>query len=107
MLGDPQEALDLSQEVFLRVFRTLHHFRGDATLRTWIYRIAVNASIDLKRRVVEKGLTLVPVRVYLSRKGKVKLELAVARGKKLYDKRADIKSRDMKRDSDREIHGGD
>ena len=62
--------------------------------------------LRLKRRVVEKGLTLIPLRVYL-KKGRVKLELAVARGKKLYDKRADIKDRDMKRDSDREIHGRD
>jgi RNA polymerase sigma-70 factor (ECF subfamily) len=42
LLGDAQEALDLSQEVFLRVFRTLPTFRGQSTLRTWIYRITVN-----------------------------------------------------------------
>ena len=60
----------------------------------------------LKRRVVEKGLTLIPVRVYL-KKGRVKLELAVAKGKKLYDKRADIRDRDMRRDSDREMHSRD
>ncbi|HMD33326.1 MAG TPA: sigma factor, partial [Vicinamibacterales bacterium] len=38
LLGDPEEALDLSQEVFLRVFRTIHRFRGHSSLRTWIYR---------------------------------------------------------------------
>jgi RNA polymerase sigma-70 factor (ECF subfamily) len=42
LLGDRDEALDLSQEVFLRVFRTLSGFRGQSALRTWIYRIAVN-----------------------------------------------------------------
>ena len=42
LLGDHNEALDLSQEVFLRVFRTIHGFRGQSALRTWIYRIAVN-----------------------------------------------------------------
>jgi RNA polymerase sigma-70 factor (ECF subfamily) len=42
LLGDRDEALDLSQEVFLRVFRTLSRFRGQSALRTWIYRIAVN-----------------------------------------------------------------
>jgi RNA polymerase sigma-70 factor (ECF subfamily) len=42
LLGDAQEALDLSQEVFLRVFRTLPTFRGQSALRTWIYRITVN-----------------------------------------------------------------
>jgi RNA polymerase sigma-70 factor (ECF subfamily) len=42
LLGDREEALDLSQEVFLRVFRTLHRFRGHSSLRTWIFRIVVN-----------------------------------------------------------------
>ena len=42
LLGDPDEALDVSQEVFLRVFRTLSRFRGQSALRTWIYRIVVN-----------------------------------------------------------------
>ena len=42
LLSDRDEALDLSQEVFLRVFRTIHRFRGQSSLRTWIHRIAVN-----------------------------------------------------------------
>jgi RNA polymerase sigma-70 factor (ECF subfamily) len=42
LLGDHDEAQDLSQEVFLRVFRTIHRFRGRSSLRTWIYRIAIN-----------------------------------------------------------------
>jgi len=42
LLGDRDEALDLSQEVFLRVFRTLSQFRGQSGLRTWVYRITVN-----------------------------------------------------------------
>lgn len=42
LLGDREEALDISQEVFLRVFRTLHRFRGQSSLRTWIFRIVVN-----------------------------------------------------------------
>jgi RNA polymerase sigma-70 factor (ECF subfamily) len=49
LLGDQQEALDLSQEVFLRVFRTLHQFRGQSTLRTWIYRIVVNQASNRQR----------------------------------------------------------
>jgi RNA polymerase sigma-70 factor, ECF subfamily len=42
LLGDREEALDVSQEVFLRVFRTLHQFRAQSSLRTWIFRIVVN-----------------------------------------------------------------
>lgn len=49
LLGDRDEALDLSQEVFLRVFRTIHRFRGQSSLRTWIYRIAVNQARNRQR----------------------------------------------------------
>jgi RNA polymerase sigma-70 factor, ECF subfamily len=49
LLGDHNEALDLSQEVFLRVFRTIHGFRGQSSLRTWIYRIVVNQSRNRQR----------------------------------------------------------
>jgi len=49
LLGDQQEAMDLSQEVFLRVFRTLAQFRGQSTLRTWIYRIVVNQASNRQR----------------------------------------------------------
>jgi RNA polymerase sigma-70 factor (ECF subfamily) len=41
---DPEEARDLTQETFLQAFRHLSNFRGDADLRTWLYRIAVNQS---------------------------------------------------------------
>jgi RNA polymerase sigma-70 factor, ECF subfamily len=49
LLGHHDEALDLSQEVFLRVFRTIHTFRGQSSLRTWIYRIVVNQSRNRQR----------------------------------------------------------
>lgn len=49
LLGEPQEALDLCQEVFLRVFRTLPQFRGHSSLRTWIYRIALNQASNRRR----------------------------------------------------------
>ena len=49
LLGDRDEALDVSQEVFLKVFRTIHRFRGQSTLRTWIYRIAVNQARNRHR----------------------------------------------------------
>lgn len=50
----------------------------------------------------EKGLTLVPLRVYF--KGSlVKVEIGLARGKKLYDKRQDIVKRDIKRESERDF----
>jgi len=55
----------------------------------------------LERRSKLAGLTLVPLRLYLQ-KGRVKVEMGVARGKKLYDKREAIKKRDLDRESRRE-----
>lgn len=49
LLADHDEALDLSQEVFLRVFRTIHRFRGQSALRTWIYRIVINQAHNRMR----------------------------------------------------------
>lgn len=49
LLGSREEALDLSQEVFLRVFRTLATFRGQSSLRTWIYRIVINQARNRQR----------------------------------------------------------
>lgn len=56
--------------------------------------------MKLWNSVRQKGLTIIPVEVYL-RNGKAKIDIAVARGKKLYDKRRDIAERDMKRDLER------
>jgi RNA polymerase sigma-70 factor (ECF subfamily) len=42
LLGDGEEARDVSQDVFLQVYRTLGRFQGRSTLKTWIYRIVVN-----------------------------------------------------------------
>jgi SsrA-binding protein len=56
----------------------------------------------LKRLIDEKGLTLVPLKFYLKR-GIVKCELGIAKGKKLFDKRDDIRKRDQKRELEREF----
>ena len=55
----------------------------------------------LEGKVNEKGMALVPISMYFAVNGLVKLELAVARGKKLYDKRESIAKRDAQRDIDR------
>jgi RNA polymerase sigma-70 factor (ECF subfamily) len=49
LLGTREEALDLSQEVFLRVFRTMGTFRGQSSLKTWIYRIVINQARNRQR----------------------------------------------------------
>ena len=51
-----------------------------------------------------KGNTIVPIKLFVS-KGKIKIEIALSRGKKNYDKRETIKSRDINRDTERAING--
>lgn len=56
---------------------------------------------ELERAVRQKGVTIVPLRVYL-KEGRAKLEIALARGKKLYDKRESIARRDAEREMERD-----
>jgi RNA polymerase sigma-70 factor (ECF subfamily) len=49
LLGDPSEAADVVQEVFLKVFRNIGSFRGQSSLKTWIYRITVNEAHNARR----------------------------------------------------------
>jgi SsrA-binding protein len=55
----------------------------------------------LERKSKEKGLTIIPYRLYFSDTGYAKCEIVVAKGKKAYDKRESIKERDIQRDVDR------
>ncbi len=57
----------------------------------------------INQKLMQDGLTLIPIQVYLNPKGRLKMEIAIARGKKLYDKREDIAKRDAKRNIDRQI----
>jgi SsrA-binding protein len=58
---------------------------------------------ELMGRAKAKGQTIVPLRLYLTSKGRAKLELGLARGKNLFDRRRDIADRDAKRDVAREM----
>ncbi len=54
-----------------------------------------------EKKVKEKGLTIIPYRLYISDRGFAKVEIALAQGKKTFDKRHSIKQKDLKRDMDR------
>jgi len=56
----------------------------------------------LLSKIKEKGLTLIPLRLYF-KNGKVKVELGLAKGKKVFDKREDIKKRDFSREQERKV----
>ncbi|KEO74922.1 SsrA-binding protein [Anditalea andensis] len=55
----------------------------------------------LSRKFEEKGLSIIPVRIFINDRGLAKMEIALGKGKKLHDKRQDIKNKDAKRDLDR------
>ena len=52
-------------------------------------------------KIKKKGNSIIPIRLFINTKGKAKLEIALAKGKKIYDKRESIKEKDQKRDMDR------
>ena len=55
----------------------------------------------IQKKMKDVGLTIVPLKIFLSSRGFAKIEIAVAKGKKLHDKRDSIKSKDVKRDMER------
>ena len=61
-----------------------------------------NEILKLQGKITEKGYTLVPLQVYFN-KSLVKVEVGLARGKKLYDKRQDIAKKDMRREAERDF----
>jgi RNA polymerase sigma-70 factor (ECF subfamily) len=50
MLKDKDEAMDVSQEAFVKVYKYLEHFKGDSSFYTWLYRITTNICIDVLRK---------------------------------------------------------
>jgi RNA polymerase sigma factor (sigma-70 family) len=59
MTGNPDDAYDISQETFIRVYRSLKGFKGDAKFSTWVYRIVTNLCIDFNRK--SKRIKQVPL----------------------------------------------
>lgn len=57
----------------------------------------------IEKKVKDKGITLIPTHLFINDKGYAKLEIAVGKGKKLYDKRESLKEKDVKRDIDRAL----
>lgn len=99
-------ALVENGEVWLRGFRISEYsyssiFNHDPSRRKklLLHRQEIRR---LKRKVDEKGFTLIPLKFYL-KKGLVKVELGLCKGKKLFDKRSDLKDKDSKRELAREF----
>ena len=61
LVGDPDQAADIAQEVWIQIFRALPSFRGDAQFGTWAHRIAVNRTLNALRRTKRMASTEVDV----------------------------------------------
>jgi RNA polymerase sigma-70 factor, ECF subfamily len=61
MLGDTEEAAEVSQEVFLSAFRAAGQFRGDANFSTWLYRIAINHASTRRKTLNSRQRKVVPI----------------------------------------------
>ena len=76
-------------------FGNLHNPEPERERKLLVHKEEIR---KLRKKVEEKGFTLVPIKVYL-KNGLIKVELGICRGKKLYDKRETIKQRDLEREA--------
>lgn len=74
--GNPSDALDASQETFGIVFRRIREFRFESRFSSWVYRIAVNASIDVRRRARSRRVASLDAMHEAGSSGNTKYELA-------------------------------
>jgi SsrA-binding protein len=96
----------INGEVWLRSLRiaenpfsSIFNHDPDRKKRLLLHREEIKR---IARKVDEKGYTLIPLSFYF-KKGRVKVELGLCKGKKIYDKRADIRERDISREVSREF----
>lgn len=87
LAGDPDDAADLTQEIFLRIYRHLARFRGASSLKTWVYRVALNHCRSRlgRRRLATHSLTPAPgepdADIVDSRRGPLERAMAGAEGR--------------------------
>lgn len=99
---DKGEAFLLNAHI--STYQPAHYFNLDPT-RTRKLLMHKKEILRLMGKVREQGLTLIPLRLYF-KKGRAKVELALARGKKVYDKRSALREREVKRDIARALRRG-
>jgi len=85
--------------ISLYEYGNIHNHDPDRIRKLLVHKQEIKR---LKRKIIEKGLTLVPLRFYL-KGGLVKVEIGICKGKKIHDKRAVIKDRDLRRETEREF----
>jgi SsrA-binding protein len=82
---------------------TTHHYYGHEERGARKLLLHKKEIVKLKKAVEKEGYTIVPLSIYFNRKNFAKVQIAIAKGKKLHDKRADLKAKDMARDIQRSL----
>jgi SsrA-binding protein len=95
------------EELFIRNMHIAHYFDGTYNnveeKRDRKLLLNRNELNKLQNKLKDQGLTIIPLRLFINEKGFAKLEIALAKGKKLFDKREDIKKKDIGREMDRRM----
>lgn len=96
-----------NNELYIRNMHIAHYFNGTYNnveeKRDRKLLLNKRELEKLQDKLKNQGLTVIPLRLFINEKGYAKLEISLAKGKKLYDKRDDIKKRDVERDMNRQL----
>jgi len=97
----------MRDELFIRNMHVSHYFEGTYNnvpeKRDRKLLLNRNELNKLQNKLKDQGLTIIPLRLFINEKGMAKLEIALAKGKKLFDKREDIKKKDNDREMKRKL----
>ena len=96
--NDRSELFTVNMQIYEYAFGTRFTHRPKAQRKLLLNKKELK---KLHKEIKNGGLTIIPIRLYINEKGLAKLHIALAKGKKLYDKRETLKDRDNKRDLDR------
>ena len=96
--NDNNELFVINMSIEEYDFGTSYNHKPKASRKLLLNKKELN---KLNKEVKNSGLTIIPLKLFINEKGFAKIRIALAKGKKLYDKRENIKDRDNKRDLDR------
>ena len=90
------------RNMYIADYENAGHFNHDSKRDRKLLLNKIEIS-KINKKLKNKGLTIVPTRLFISNNGWAKMNIAVAKGKKIHDKREDLKTKDVKREIDRQL----
>ena len=90
------------RNMYIADYENAGHFNHDSKRDRKLLLNKIEIS-KINKKLKNKGLTIVPTRLFISNNGWAKMKIAVAKGKKIHDKREDLKTKDVKREIDRQL----